>query len=590
MENSRERDLVLAPNEYAFISDQTKGHIVAYVGPYKTSMANTDKPVTFDKTIKRFKICSLEDSIQTFTTAPEGWYVELKNPSHDGNQPKLGTANSQPTLEIGRKVNIPGPVFFALWPGQMARITQGHRLRSNQYLLVRVYDDEQAQKNWNKAVIKPQKNAANIAEVIVEQPVIQPVIPTAESVVAPVTPIVPAPVVQTMPVPELTLGQLIVIKGTDVSYYIPPTGIEVVRDDHGNYVREAVTLERLEYCILLDENGNKRFIKGTAVVFPEPTEALIVKDGQTKFKAIELNEISGIYVKVIAPYEEESKKYEIGEELFISGKEMIYFPRPEHALIRYGERDVYHAVAIPAGEGRYFLNRKTGKVSLQKGPCMFLPDPREAVIVKRILSSKQVELWFPNNREALEYNQKLQELAEKDKKQDFVIEKNEQVQQRSVSKKEETKSAIVGDNFSRSQSHTAPRTITLDSKYEGSVMVDVWTGYAVLVTSKTGDRKVIVGPQSYLLEYEENLQGIELSTGTPKTDTKTVKTVYLRTLHNKISDLVEAETKDFCKVNIKLSYRVNFTGENSKWFDVENYVKFLTDHLRSVIRNAMQKY
>ena len=39
-----------------------------------------------------------------------------------------------------------------------------------------------------------------------------------------------------------------------------------VPDAQRNYVREAVTLERLEYCILLDEDGNKRFIRGPAVV------------------------------------------------------------------------------------------------------------------------------------------------------------------------------------------------------------------------------------------------------------------------------------------------------------------------------------
>jgi hypothetical protein len=69
-------------------------------------------------------------------------------------------------------------------------------------------------------------------------------------------------------------------------------------------VREAVTLERLEYCILLDEDGNKRFIQGPAVVFPKPTESFVEKAGARKFRAIELNENSGIYLKVIAPYEE----------------------------------------------------------------------------------------------------------------------------------------------------------------------------------------------------------------------------------------------------------------------------------------------
>jgi major vault protein len=101
---------------------------------------------------------------------------------------------------------------------------------------------------------------------------------------------------------------------------------------------------------------------------------------------------------------------------------------------------------------------------------------------------------------------------------------------------------------------------------------------------------VIVGPQTYLLEYDEVIQGMELSTGTPKADDHLLRTAYLRVLNNKVSDLVTVETGDFCDVNVKLSYRVNFTGSPEKWFNVENYVKFLTDHLRSVIRNAAKQY
>ena len=93
-----------------------------------------------------------------------------------------------------------------------------------------------------------------------------------------------------------------------------------------------------------------------------------------------------------------------------------------------------------------------------------------------------------------------------------------------------------------------------------------------------------------LLEYDEMLQGVELSTGTPKTDDRTLRTVYLRVLNNKVSDVIRAETKDFCDIDISLSYRVNFVGEKDKWFNVENYVKFLTDHLRSVLRNSLKQY
>ena len=565
----RERDLILAPNEHAFILDETKGNIVNYVGPHKTSLANTDQPVVFNNATKRFERCLLEKAIQLFAIAPEGWYVMLKNPAKDGKPPTPGTANSLPPLDIGRKVNIPGPVAFAPWPGQMVRVIQGHHLRSNQYLIVRVYDEEAARANWGKAVMKP---------------------------AAPED----APAADAKPeASELTLGKQLVIKGTEVSFYIPPTGVEVVLDIYmKQYVRDAVTLERLEYCILLDEDGNKRFIKGPAVVFPKPTETFISKDGSRKFRAIELNEISGLYIKVIAPYEEDGKKYEVGDEMFITGKDqMIYFPRSEHAIIRYGEQEVHYSVAIPAGEARYVLNRSNGQIRLAKGPCMLLPDPRKEVIVRRVIDPKLVETWFPGNQEALEYNRRLMEMTRKEKGEEFVSEQELKIAAPVAAATRGSEEAapappaeFAGDAFKRKQKYSPPRTITLDTKYEGAVAINIWTGYAVLVVSKTGERKVIVGPMTYLLEYDEILELMKLSTGTPKRDETLLKTVYLRVLHNKVSDVIDAETSDLCPVQMRVSYRVNFEGEPEKWFNVENYVKFLTDHTRSILRNAIKRH
>jgi len=91
---------------------------------------------------------------------------------------------------------------------------------------------------------------------------------------------------------------------------------------------------------------------------------------------------------------------------------MIYFPRKEHAIIKYDGNEVYYAVAIPAGTARYVMNRVTGEVKLLKGPNMFLPDPRTEVIVRRILEPRQVELWFPGNQKAKEINEELKKQAE----------------------------------------------------------------------------------------------------------------------------------------------------------------------------------
>lgn len=568
MGDNRMRDLVLAPNEFAFISDQTKGNINVYVGPYKSSLANTDQPVFFNSRSKKFEACSLEQATVLFPTAPEGWYVILKNPEQANTPPQLGTVNNLVRLQVGHKVNIPGPISFALWPGQMVRIVQGHHLRSNQYLVVRIYDEASARENWGKAVLRPKTGVDSDGEEVV------------------------GPEVE---LPDLVMGKQLVIKGTEVSFYIPPTGVEVVRDPQGQHVREAVTLERLEYCILLDEDGNKRFIQGPAVVFPEPTETFVLREGRRKFKAIELGENSGLYIKVITPYEEDGVRYKMGEELFVTGREqMIYFPRPEHAIIKYGDQEIHYAVAIPAGEGRYCLDRQTGQVRLVRGPCMFLPDPRREVIVRRVLEPRKVALWFPGNQEALEYNLKLKRMLAQGAG-DYVpadalaAQENQKELRRQRREQSKAEEGFAGDDFTRGTSYTPPRTITLDTRYDGAVTVSVWTGYAVLVVSRSGEREVIAGPTTHLLEYDENLEPVELSTGTPKSDDALLKTVYLRVLHNKVSDVVQAETRDLAQVSLNLSYRVNFEGEREDWFNVENYVKFLCDHMRSLLRNAVKR-
>jgi major vault protein len=570
-DRGRERDLVLAPNEFAFILDATKGNINVYVGPHKTSLANTDEPVVFDPTTKRFGRRVLDEAIQPISIAPEGWYLVLKNPARDGSHPRTGALNNLPDLEVGRKVNIKGPISFALWPGQMIRTIPGHQLRSNQYLLVRVYDEAAAKANWKNAVVKGRGDVEG------EQ--------GGEALDKLAS--------------ELTIGKELVIRGTDVSFYMPPTGVEVVPEGEQNYVREAVTLERLEYCILLDEDGNKRYIQGPAVVFPQPTESFVEKAGARKFKAIELNENSGIYLKVIAPYEEGGRSYKVGDELFLTGKEeMIYFPRPEHAIIKYGEQETHYAVAIPAGEARYVLDRLSGQITLKRGPCIFLPDPRREVIVRRILDPRTASLWFPGNQDAIEYNRVLAAAERKEgAAPGLAAEAARSPAPKGVAQGRPAappaapaRAEFAGDGFTRSQSFTAPRTIVLDTRFEGAVAIAVWTGYAVLVVNKTGARRVISGPSTHLLEYDETLQSMELSTGTPKSEDKLIKTVYLRALNNKVSDKVEAETRDLVAVHLTLSYRVNFEGDPARWFDVENYVKFLCDHLRSLIRHAVKQH
>lgn len=508
------RDLVLAPGEFAFVLDTTKGKVTVNVGPYKTSMADTDRLVVFDKAARRFvRVETLDKAIQRNSIAPEGFYLALYNPAPDGTKdhPDSGKSTDSIDLAVGHRVNIHGPADFALWPGQMYEVYRGHHLRSNQYLLAQVYNDVEATANWQHAVVKPAG---------AETP-------------------------QTQAERTFTPGELMIIKGTDVAFFMPPTGVKVVGEKSNGakvYVRDAVTLERLEYCILLDEDGNKRFVQGPAVVFPEPTENFVTKDEDgvkvRKFRAIELNPTTGIYVKVIAPYTEgDNTERKAGDELFITGDDMpIYFQREEHSIIRYGEQTKHYAVAIPAGEGRYVLNRQTGVIDLRMGPQMLLCDPRSEVIVRRVLSDKESTLFFPGNQQSLKVNRELAaHVAQTDPTQ-FSAGRttpgalNATLSTRSaysmLNAMDEVASAsrqLAGDTFMRGNKFQPPRTLTLDTKYEGAVGINPWPGYAVLVVDKRGQRRVVLGPDTILLQYDETLAPLGLSTGKPRWTTSCSK-------------------------------------------------------------------
>ena len=558
----RQKDLVLATNEFCFVQNKTNGQIKTNTGPIMLTISQQESLVVFDPKSKQFKeVSNFDQAKQLCVTAPENWYVILKNPASGDKYPEAGKAVLSPDLEIGRKINLRGPINFSLFPGQMYKVIRGHALRSNQYLLARVYEAEAASKSQGEmrdaegnVITKTNTTYVN--------------------------------------------GQILVIKGTEVSFYIPPTGIEVIpvnNDDKKGYVREAVTLERLEYCILKDEDGNKRYVHGPEVVFPKPTETFVTSPkGGFIFRAIELSPISGIYVKVIAEYkDDDGTVHPTGEEMFITGKDqMIYYPRPEHTIINYDGKLMHHAIAIPEGEGRYIMNRLTGVINTVKGPAMYLPDPRTEVVVKRKLTENQCNLWYPGNRAVLEYNVGLTEKAvEKSAAASLNFVDSLTAYSTATSSASTLANLEAKANISRGTSYTKPRTITLDTKLDGVVSIDVWTGYAVNVISKSGERKVVCGPQTVLLDYDQDLERLELSTGRPKTTDKLIKTVYLRHENNKVSDLINVETKDFVRATVKVSYCVDFDKEHmDKWFAVDNYVKYLTDRVRSLLKRAAKDY
>jgi major vault protein len=650
-ELSRDTELVLPPGTHAFVLDGTKGHISAYCGPYKSSLSNTDSLVIYNPLSKRFINSSLPDAIQSNVICPKGCYVVLENPASNG-QPSLGKADvPNGPLQMGRTENLPGPQSFPLWPGQVATVVDGHHLRSNQYLVVRIADDEAAKVNWAKSVVQQAAASGAILE--------------DEARAAHVLGI---------DAKTLVTGQHIIIKGTDVAFYIPPTGVEVLKEEiSGSYIRDAETLERLEYAILLSENGTKEYRKGPDVVFPTPTQKFYTRKlinpageqtEQRKFRAFELQPTNGVHIKVIADYTENDAKtlaiisHKAGDELFITGdKSAIYYPREEHAIMSYGGNEKSYAVAIPSGEGRYVLNRANGDIDLFKGPDMFLPNPIRQVIVRRVLSASECELYFPGNREVLDFNNRLREdgidvttdpaLITTDIARNFVPSRGEVAARKTrqagaaaslsaspsptMAESQPFGSAthysgggsasnassesylsnaslgvpggrgdaggpitprareLGGDVLTRSTVYTPPRMITLDTKYDGAVRIDVWSGHAVQVVDSKGTRKTVIGPRTVLLEYDEYLERLSLSTGKPKTDARKINTPYLRYNSNPVSDVLTLKTHDLVDVNVQIKYLIRFNeADSEKWFSMDNYVQYLVDHLRSMIGNAVR--
>lgn len=584
------KDLILPQFTFAFVMDLGKGPVSVHVGPRAGTPQTTETPVLWDPESKRFVPCDVQEAVQTWPSAREGEYLVLVNPAKEGQKlpehPQEGQVNTPADLDMGKRVIFHGPVTFPLWPAQSAQTIPGHTLRLNEYLVAQVYNAEEARANWDKTV-------ARLAE-------------GEEKQTKRKTPVeLPA---------NLVVGQRLIIKGTDVSFYMPPTGVEVIQDESKKYVRQAVTLERLDFCILTSERGDKRIVVGPQVVFPEPNEEYMERDGLRKFRALELPLRAGIHVKVIADYEDpKGVKHAVGEELFFTGdKTPIYFPREEHAIVKYGDRDVYFGVEIPPGEGLYVLDRLTGVIRLEKGPAVFLPDPRKEVIVRRILTEEEVDLWFPGDVEAKAAYGQLREAASgegrgRKEAAAYLAEPDLESLLSGGRRREQLavrgESAILGKGLdvfagghevARRTAFTPPRTLVLDTRFKGAVPISVLPGNAIMVVKRTGERRVVLGPATILLEYDETLMPLKLSTGRPKTDTRPLKTVYLRVWDNRVGDMVEVITKDEVRVNLTVTYRVKFIADKpeaqEKWFDVEDYTGLLADHTRSMIRAAAKRY
>lgn len=435
----RERDILVAPNEYAYVQDLTKGDIVLYVGPTKISLSNTERMITLRD--GRFVPVRGDEAglgVSRWVSATSSQYVILENPTEDPGVAPTKGANSAAPLRFGRKIVVPGPAQFPLWPGQRAQVIDGHELRQDEYLIARVYDQVEGSE------------------------------------------------------PSPAIGTEIVVRGFETSFYIPVTGLEVV--PAGSPVGGAPRAP--------DGAGQKqRYVR----------------------KAVQLERHLGLHLRVLADFEVTADgdqlippgTYRAGQEIFIRDREGYFFPISALEVVGLVSR-----IPLAEKEGIYVRRFSSGEIETVHGPVNYLADPRSEEVIVRDLDDDDLELYGLED-------------------------------------------------------HDVSRAI--------SIYVPPST--AVLVIAKT-KRQVVIGPQTHILDYDDDLERLTLSTGRPKTDDTLLTTCFLQIEGNKVSDLVSVKTADHVALDMLLSYRVSFVGDSERWFAVKNYVALLCDHLASIIRAA----
>jgi major vault protein len=209
-----------------------------------------------------------------------------------------------------------------------------------------------------------------------------------------------------------------------------------------------------------------------------------------------------------------------------------------------------------------------------------------------VLSPSECDLYYPGNRVVRDINQSLRSSQANSINGVVEAEMERSFASAAVATSTLRKSATANafaDQLERGTTYTPPRTITLDTKYDGAVMINVWSGYAVQVVNSRGDRRTVIGPQSVLLEYDEHLEKLSLSTGTPKSDEQRLNTPYLRHISNPVSDIITLKTHDLVNVEVQVKYLVRFDPKDEdRWFTIDNYIQYMVDHLRSLIGNAVR--
>ncbi len=584
-------DIALSVGEFLWLQTISTGRYTTHVGPTNVTTSENQRHMIPDG---RGGLMAVESgqpkdrAIQRSINARRNQYVILSNPaSKDKPHPTSGQANDDTPLKFGEIQVIPGPCHFALWPGQEAKVIDAHTLRTGQYLVIEVNNETEALANWNEQTM-------GIAPWTLGQEVVANNVIDTDGGTHVVTngetdgnsgdesqnkPIVQKPAATDN---HRIQGRQYIITGREVSFFVPVTGIEVVKDGTGKYVREALVLQQLEYCVLVSETGQKTVVRGPGIVFPRNAgETFYTYQNNATFRPIELGKKRmGIYVKALVDFTDESdKQWQAGEEGFITGEDIPFFyPDERLDIIMYGDKLVLYAVTVEAGKAYYLLNRDTGQIELVKGPEMLLPNPVQQVFIERMLTENEQRLWYPGrivergNRETHRMDFGESDTLRGGGRSNLQLSDTKQI----APTRKGGFEALIAFSTQRDNQFSEPRVIKIGNEVPQAPRINVWQNFAVQIKNAANETRFVVGPQSTFLEYDEELVTFI------KPNDSTQLDVYLQVANNAWTFSVEGQTSDGVDVVLELVANVNFTGEVGKaWWSIENPWRMVFETLQA---------
>jgi hypothetical protein len=223
------RKIPVTERQFLWVQDDDKGEVTLHVGPTMVSPTAADR-IVIDDGSAGFRE-DVSGRPQMMIEVGDHQYAVLYNPllENDGGPNgrfRTGRNEARP-LRNGTRAMIPGPCHFWLRPGQRCEVRDAHELSASQYLVVKVYG--------------PVDPSAPYYDVTARSAAITRA--TAEALDGRPTPLPSAPDSR-----ELLRGQLIVVRGIDTQFYIPPTGVDIVPDtsvDESGATVSAATARQL---------------------------------------------------------------------------------------------------------------------------------------------------------------------------------------------------------------------------------------------------------------------------------------------------------------------------------------------------------